>query len=431
RRRGDELIAVLFLDLDSFKTVNDGLGHEAGDELLRNVAARIAKRVRAEDTLARFGGDEFVLLVEDLSSPDDAERIANDLIAAFALPFPIQGREVYVGLSIGIALTESYSEPSVVLRNADAALYRAKSTGRNRSVIFDPHMTTEALARLELETDLRRALDDGTGLFLHYQPIFDLETRQISGCEALVRWAHPSGAVLAPDAFIPLAEETGLIVPLGQWVLTEACRQLRRWQLEHDVPELTVSVNLSSRHFRERHLVNHISEVLDATQLSPAHLILEVTEHVLVDAAARTTLAGLKSLGVGLAIDDFGTGYSSLNYLSAIDADILKIDRRFVSGLPSNGREAAIVRAVLALGDSLDLIVIAEGVETVEQMLALRRLGCHRVQGYLLGRPSAADAFVGLFGQKSVAAGSRPEEIATRLDAVLSDVAPPGFAKSA
>lgn len=397
RRLPDEIRAVLFLDLDNFKTVNDGLGHEAGDELIRAVVARLAKRVRASDTLARFGGDEFVVLLEDLTSAEDATRTADELIAAFTAPLSVQGREVYMGISIGIALAgPDDSEPSMVLRNADAALYRAKSTGRNRSVLFDPLMTNEALARLELEVDLRRALEDGSGLLLHYQPVFDLRTHQLSGCEALVRWVHPSGKMLSPDAFIPLAEETGLIVPLGKWVLTEACRQLRRWQDEFGAMDLTVSVNLSSRHFREHRLVRQVSEVLAATGLSPKDLTLEVTEHVLIDEDARETLAELKALGVGLAIDDFGTGYSSLNYLSAIDADILKIDRRFVSSLTANGREAAIVRAVLALGESLNMTVTAEGVETVDQMLALRRLGCHRVQGFLLGRPSSAELFAGL-----------------------------------
>jgi diguanylate cyclase (GGDEF)-like protein/PAS domain S-box-containing protein len=400
RRRSspNELRAVLFLDLDNFKTVNDGLGHEAGDELLRAVAARLAKRVRTADTLARFGGDEFVVLLEDLMSPEDAPRIADELIAGFATPITVQGREVYMGISIGIALAGPQdTDPSLVLRNADAALYRAKSSGRNRSVLFDPHMTREALARLELEADLRRALEDGSGLLLHYQPVFDLRTRRLSGCEALVRWVHPTGATLLPDAFIPLAEETGLIVPLGQWVLTEACRQLREWQLEFGAMDLTVSVNISSGHFREQCLVQQVGDVLAATGLLPANLTLEVTERVLVDAVARKTLTALKDLGVGLAIDDFGTGYSSLNYLSAIDADILKIDRRFVSDLTANGREAAIVRAILALGESLDMTVVAEGIETVDQMLALRRLGCHRVQGFLFGRPVPADHFVGVF----------------------------------
>lgn len=398
RKARGELVAVLFLDLDNFKTVNDGLGHEAGDELLRAIARRLHQEIRVEDTLARFGGDEFAILLETLESAEQAAAIADRIGVAISVPIVLQNRELYMTASVGIALAGvGDTDPGVVLRNADAALYRAKASGRNRSVVFDPNMTLEALARLELEADLRRVLETGSGLLLHYQPVFDIVRGRLVGCEALVRWIYPHGGLIGPDVFVPLAEETGLIVPLGEWVLVEACRQLREWHDRAGSRALSVSVNLSPRHFRDPSLVGFVERQLAAHALRPEHLVLEVTEGVLVDEQARATLARLKAAGVGLAIDDFGTGYSSLHYLGAIEADGLKIDRRFVSGLAANGREAAIVRAVLALGESLGMRVTAEGVETVAQLEALRRLGCRYVQGFLLGRPFAADAFWTLF----------------------------------
>jgi EAL domain-containing protein (putative c-di-GMP-specific phosphodiesterase class I) len=265
-------------------------------------------------------------------------------------------------------------------------------------------MTLEALARLELEPDLRRVLETGAGLVLHYQPIFDVQTQRLVSCEALVRWVHPHGGLIGPDVFLPLAEETGLVVPLGEWVLNEACRQLKEWHALSGLAELSVSVNLSPRHFRDAGLVAQVVALLDQYDLEPSHLVLEVTEGVLVDEQARETLSRLDDLGLGVSIDDFGTGYSSLNYLGALDADGLKIDRRFVSGLTEKGREAAIVRAIIALGDSLGMTVTAEGVETAEQLQTLRRLGCHRMQGFLIGKPASAADFATHFLGTSPAA---------------------------
>ena len=395
RQRQSGAIAVFFLDLDNFKTVNDGLGHEAGDELLTAVAARLQSQIRPEDTLARFGGDEFVVLAEEVDSPRHAVTIAERLIEAMSEPISIAGRQVYTGVSIGIALSgDALTNPNEMLRNADAALYRAKASGRGRYVMFDPQMSLDALAKLEMEDSLRQALETNTGLVLHYQPIIEMAGGEMIALEALVRWQHPDGALIGPDTFIPLAEETGLIAALENWVLSEGCRQFMAWDLAFPYfNSIHLSINLSPRRCRESGVVEQIINVMSGAGIETNRLTLEITESVLVDEEAHLTLAALKAAGIRLAIDDFGTGYSSLGYLSRIAIDFLKIDRQFIAGMMEYKQRAAIVEAIVALGHSLGPRVTAEGIETPEQLHELRRLGCDHGQGYLLGRAVPANEF--------------------------------------
>jgi diguanylate cyclase (GGDEF)-like protein/PAS domain S-box-containing protein len=403
--RGGPPPCVLFLDLDNFKPVNDSLGHAAGDALLVEVAARLRACVRPEDTCARFGGDEFALLLE--RAPDDAARAtAGRVVEALGAPFPLGGTGVVVGVSVGIAhagLGESVDE---VLRNADIAMYRAKAAGRGRAEVFEPSMHAAARRRFELEAELRRAIesvesdrDDGAGtLVLYYQPVVDLEHRRLYGAEALVRWRHPGRGLVPPIDFIPIAEETGLILPLGRWVLREACRQLRAWHDAHpDVPTV-VSVNLSARQLARPELVAEVADAVADAGAPAARLVLEMTEGMLIhdNRATLERLDALKSLGVRLAIDDFGTGYSSLSYLERFPVDVLKIDRSFVRGVGRNGHESPVTLAVISLARALGMVAIAEGVETERQLERLRELGCDRGQGYLFGRPEPAAAMTAL-----------------------------------
>jgi diguanylate cyclase (GGDEF)-like protein/PAS domain S-box-containing protein len=382
-------VGILFLDLDRFKLVNDVHGHQAGNELLRNLAVRLGQALRPGDTVARFGGDEFVVLCSELSGETEAISIAARIEGLLTAPFDL-GSEVFLTASIGITLSTGDDTADDLLRNADAAMYRAKERGGNRYEIFDDAIRARAMTKLETGNELRRAIERGE-LRLHYQPEIDLETGVCTGAEALVRWEHPTRGLLAPDHFIPLAEETGSIVPLGAWVLRNACRQAARWRRSGDGPP-TISVNLSARELIEPDIVTKVSDALDSAALDPAALCLEITETSLVEdpESAAVVLAALRELGVRISIDDFGTGYSSLLYLRAYPVDCLKIDRSFVAGLGQNHQDDVIVASVVSLAQAFGLRVVAEGVETATQAQALRRMGCDLGQGYLWSRPVPA-----------------------------------------
>jgi diguanylate cyclase (GGDEF)-like protein/PAS domain S-box-containing protein len=380
-------IAVMFLDLDNFKVVNDSLGHKAGDQLLVSVAERLVGCLRSVDTAARLGGDEFTVLLEDLATPDDALVVADRIAKHLNEAFQLDGREVFVTASIGIALSDGHDNgqnAESLLRTADLAMYQAKTNGKARYAVFDPAMNERAWKRLETETDLRYALERQE-FVLHYQPIVDMATGHIEEVEALVRWQHPERGLIPPAEFIPLAEETGLIVPLGRWVLEQACSQLRTW----GVDDLVVSVNLAARQFQDPRLVEDVGRILAETGLAPSQLKLEITESAaMLDAVAtEATLRQLKTLGVSLAIDDFGTGYSALSYLKRFSVDTLKVDRSFVNGIGEDADDTAIVSAIIALAHTMGLEVTAEGVETADQQARLQRLGCNRGQGYYFARP--------------------------------------------
>jgi diguanylate cyclase (GGDEF)-like protein len=395
RRRGSA-VAVLFLDLDNFKVVNDSLGHAAGDELLIAVGARLHETLRRSDTVARFGGDEFAILVEDVASEHDAVRVAEQVAALFVHPFPLEGREHFVSASIGIAISDGAAGlPETLIRNADAAMYRSKAQGRGGYELYDEIMRARALERLRIEGELRVA-QSRSQLRLAYQPIVSLKTGEVTGAEALVRWAHPERGELAPDQFISVAEDSGLIIRLGEWVLGVACEEAARWARRRpDGPPLSVAVNLSARQVAEPRLAGVVEEALVRSGLDPANLVLEITESVLLEdaEAPAQTLRAVKDLGVRLVLDDFGTGYSSLGYLKRLPLDGLKIDRQFVDGLGTDSDDTAIVSAVTGMARGLGLEVIAEGVETVAQRDALRDLGCQRAQGFLFGRPVPAESF--------------------------------------
>ncbi len=411
-RRQQTTVAVVFLDLDNFKLVNDGLGHEAGDHLLVAVAGRLRDSVRPGDTVARLGGDEFTILAEDLADEQTISDITERIVEALRQPIMAGGQEVFTTVSLGTAVSVGGPEtPEDLLRDADTAMYRAKSNGKAQRVVFDRSMNTQAVERLELETDLRRALANGE-LVCHYQPIMLLETGGISEVEALVRWEHPVRGLIPPGRFIPLAEESGIIVALGRWVLEEACRQAREWQrLCPHQPPLTVSVNLSARQLQQPELVEDVVAILSRTGLHPTSLKLEITESVMMlnSEATLPKLLRLRSLGIRLAVDDFGTGYSSMAYLSSLPIDTLKVDRSFVTGIGQSMESFAIVRAIVMLAKALNLCVTSEGIETREQLARLKMLGCNQGQGYLFARPMPAEAF-GVLLQEQHAAPDRPAE---------------------
>jgi diguanylate cyclase (GGDEF)-like protein/PAS domain S-box-containing protein len=391
--RHPQPIVVLFLDLDNFKTVNDSLGHAAGDQLLVQVAQRLRTCLRVVDTIARLGGDEFAILLQDARHPEDSVAVAERITAELRLPFRIEGKEVFVGTSIGIASSSVGDTAEELLRNADAAMYIAKSQGKGCYEIYEPHMHAQAMERLDLEADLRRAVERGE-FVLHYQPIIDMRTGQVAGAEALVRWYHPERGLLAPGAFIPLAEETGLILPLGRWVLEEACRRGRQWQARYPRrPPLTITVNLSGRQLQQPDVVETVALALGGAGLEPTGLILEVTESVMMQNTEVTLskLQQLRGMGVRIAIDDFGTGYSSLSYLQRFPVDILKIDKSFIDGVGGAMGEGALARAIIALGDTLRLRTIAEGVRSMEQVGQLKQFGCELGQGYYFAKPMEAD----------------------------------------
>ncbi len=391
-RRG-ELLAVLFLDLDRFKVINDSLGHSVGDQLLVGISQRLAVCLRPEDTIARLGGDEFAILLEDVKDASAAAAVAERLGAELQRPFVFEGRELFVTVSIGIALTISRRmTPEDILREADLAMYHAKARGKARHEVFDKSMNKPAQDRLGLELDLRHAITRGD-FTLHYQPVVALDSGRITEVEALIRWKHPERGLLFPADFVALTEETGLIVPLGRWIITEACRQLQEWRAAGVVTPLVMSVNLSARQLQHLHLVDDVAHALEETRIDPGALRLEITETVVMQEAPSTLakLEALKKLGVRLAIDDFGTGYSSLGYLKRFPVDTLKIDRSFVNGIGRDVEDTAIVRAVITVAKSLGLAVTAEGIENDGQLTELRALGCDRGQGYLFAKPISGD----------------------------------------
>ena len=400
--RHREWVVLMFLDLDRFKPINDSLGHAAGDRMLKDVAIRLAACVGEDDTVARMGGDEFTLLLQSNSTREDALHraihVAEQILASLARAFVLEGREFFVTASIGIALSpQDGNELSQLMKNADTAMYHAKERGKNNFQFYQADMNASALERLELEGDLRHALEQGEFL-LHYQPQFSGNGKRLTGVEALLRWQHPKRGLVAPNAFIPVLEELGLVVQVGDWVLAEATRQLSLWhQNRIRVPK--VSVNLSARQFSDGNLHQRIQRILGYSGIPAACLELELTESILMQdvGAAMNTLNDLKSLGLCIAIDDFGTGYSSLNYLKQFPIDVLKIDRSFVDGLPQGEQDGQIARAIIAMAHSLNMTVIAEGVETQEQLDFLRNHACDEVQGYLLGRPMTAQQFESQF----------------------------------
>jgi diguanylate cyclase (GGDEF)-like protein len=395
-----EQLAVLFLDLDRFKVINDSFGHDAGDRLLVQLAERLAAAVRPGDTLARFGGNEFTILCEGITDESEALAIAERVRRVMSEPVQLPEGEVFVTGSIGISmaggdagLAGGRAEPETLIGNADAAMYRAKARGGDRQEVFAEALRNTAKHRLAISSSLHRALERGEFRVL-YQPTVSLETGQLVGVEALLRWLHPERGLLGPGEFIGLAEETGLIVPIGASVLAQACREAERWrEAGPDGTPLTISVNLSARQFAHPDLVSVVAEILSGTGTDPATLRLEITESVLMDDAATTNeaLVALRELGVRLSIDDFGTGYSSLTYLKRFPVDELKVDRSFVDGLGDDPEDSAIVAAVVNLAHTLDLRVVAEGVETEAQSLHLRKLGCDAAQGFYFGHAVPPD----------------------------------------
>ncbi|EJN29299.1 PAS domain S-box/diguanylate cyclase (GGDEF) domain-containing protein [Pseudomonas sp. GM78] len=400
-------VVLMFLDLDRFKPINDSLGHAAGDRMLKEMATRLLGCVDDDDTVARMGGDEFTLLLQPRANREialtRAIHVAEQILASLVKPFVLEGREFFVTASIGIALSpQDGNELSQLMKNADTAMYHAKERGKNNFQFYQADMNASALERLELESDLRHALEQNE-FVLYYQPQFSGDGKRLTGAEALLRWRHPRRGLVPPGDFIPVLEELGLVVDVGDWVIGEACRQLKTWhQAKVRVPK--VSVNISARQFSDGQLGTRIATILRDTGLPPACLELELTESILMRevSEAMQILAGLKNLGLSIAVDDFGTGYSSLNYLKQFPIDVLKIDRTFVDGLPSGEQDAQIARAIIAMAHSLNLAVIAEGVETQEQLGFLREHGCDEVQGYLFGRPMPANTFEGQFSNDAL-----------------------------
>lgn len=392
-------VAVIFFDLDNFKIVNDSLGHASGDQVLRVIADRVRGCLRRDDTAARLGGDEFTILVEGVSSVDQVMPMAHRLIGELRDPIRLEGRDFFVGGSMGIAVSiPNQDSADELLRKADLAMYHAKSNGKGCFAVFDDQLNAAAMERIDLETDLRRAIERRE-LQVYYQPIVSLDDGRIREVEALVRWRHPLRGLIAAAGIIPVAEETGLIIELGQWVLEEACQQVRAWQLRYPCdPPLSLSVNLSAQQFRHAALANEMNAALRASALEPGSLTLEITESVLIrdPAGAVAKLKALKDAGVRLAIDDFGVGYSSLNCLKQFPVDTLKIDCSFVRGIEQNPSDRAVAQSIVALATAFHLGVIGEGIETQEQVAQLQTLGCNRGQGYFFSPPLPTEAFTAL-----------------------------------
>ncbi|MDP3773994.1 MAG: EAL domain-containing protein [Gemmatimonadales bacterium] len=405
KRREDYAYAVVVLDIDRFKLVNESLGYSTGDQLLTAIARRLERCVRPGDTAARLGGDEFALFLDDIHDVGDAIRVADRIENELKQPFVLGTQEVFGSASIGIALSVAgYDRPEDFLRDADLAMYRAKEQGGARHEVFQVEMHKHAVAMLQLETDLRRALERDEFL-LHYQPIVSMRSGKIVGFEALARWQHPQRGLVQPASFIPVAEQTGMIVPLGLWVLREACRQIKVWQqLAGPEHPLAMSVNLSAKQLLQPDLVDQIALILKETGLDAHTLQLEITESVIVENAesAVSMLARLRALNVQLHMDDFGTGYSSLSYLHRFQIDTLKIDRSFVSNLGLRGENSEIIRTIVTLARNLGIDVIAEGVETEEQLALLRAIGCAHVQGFLFSEPIPGDAAIALLGSARI-----------------------------
>jgi diguanylate cyclase (GGDEF)-like protein len=394
KRHKNFRFAVLAVELDRLKLVNDSLGRQVGDELLAAVARRLETCIRAEDMVARLGGDEFAILLESLSSDADGGRVAERIQRALAAPLPLGGHEVFASANIGVVLSSSGLEsPAAIVQSAGIAMSRAKASGRARYAMFDGAMQTRALRRLTAETDLHRAVERRE-FVVHYQPLVTLSTGRITELEALVRWRHPERGLVPPLEFIPLAEETGLVLPIGSWVLAEACRQTREWQrrFPREAP-LAISVNLSVKQFAQPGFVGHVAETVARGGLDPRSLKLEITESFAIDDAARTRtmLEELKRLGVRIYLDDFGTGYSSLGYLHQLPLDAIKIDRSFVTRMETGVTHLQLVRTVRTLAQNIGVSAVAEGVETSAQLKTLRELGCEYAQGYLFSKPVAPD----------------------------------------
>jgi diguanylate cyclase (GGDEF)-like protein len=394
-RRHGQPVAVLFLDLDDFKTINDSLGHEAGDALLREAAIRIASAVRADDTAARLGGDEFAVLAETFAHDDDALIIATRLLAALAEPFEVAGRELRVSASVGLAWSDGSIGVRELMRDADTAMYAAKDAGKNTIRAFEAGMHRRVLDRLELTGELQQAIEQEQ-FELEYQPVVNLQTGQIYGAEALVRWSHPERGRVAPAEFIPLAEETGLIVPLGEWILRTACEQAGRWNRQRpDRPPVAMGVNVSTRQLHDPSFPDLVRDALASSGVAPDSLALEITESLLPEdgAAVIERLAELAALGVHVTVDDFGTGYSSLSRLHHFPIDTVKIDRSFIGVLERDPSKVQLVQGIVSLAESLDLVVVAEGIEHPEQAEQLRAMRARYGQGYLFSPPVAPDRF--------------------------------------
>jgi diguanylate cyclase (GGDEF)-like protein/PAS domain S-box-containing protein len=401
-RRNHHLLAVLFLDLDGFKNINDSLGHSIGDRLLQSVSSRLLGCVRKSDTVSRQGGDEFVVLLPEVTHAPDAGISAAKIIAELRNAHSIGERQLHITASIGISTYPDHGENGeTLIKNADTAMYHAKQSGRNNYQFFKPKMSLRAVERQSLEGQLRYALERQE-LLLHYQPKVNLKTGAISGVEALLRWQHPERGLLLPDQFLTIAEDTGMIVAIGEWVLCEACRQTREW-LDAGVSAVPVAVNISFLEFRSRQFLEHVQAVLKDTGLDPRYLELELTETVLMQHAESTiyVLGQLKDLGLRLAVDDFGTGYSSLTYLTRFPIDSLKLDQSFVRNIIANSSDAIIISAVIGMAKSLKQSIVAEGVETIEQLAFLQAHGCDEGQGYYFSRPAPANQFATLLEMRS------------------------------
>ena len=391
RTKNSPKVGVLFMDLDSFKTINDSLGHEAGDRLLVAVAERLRNRLRTEDVLARFGGDEFAVLLQDTAGTSEAIRVAQRIAEDLREPFTVDDFQVSVSTSIGITLgtAQANDDPEGMLREADAAMFRAKEQGPGRYAVFDPAMQARAQERLELEAELRRGLEQEE-FVLYYQPEVSLHDGKMVGFEALLRWQHPERGLLKPAAFVPLAEETDLIAPIGRWVLEEACQQAKRWKEERPLASpMTMEINLSSKQLRRQGLVRTVEEALARADLEAHTLALDMTETALIRTSEDNTQAldALKEMGVRLGLDDFGTGYSSLSYLKRLPVDRVKVDKSFVKGLGENATDTALVRMIIDLCHTLGVEVLAEGIENSEQAALLRDMGCDLGQGYYFAQP--------------------------------------------
>lgn len=406
-RRNKHKLAVLFVDMDRFKVINDSMGHDVGDLMLQETAQRMRSCLREEDIVARYGGDEFTCVLLDVHNEEDVEKVVDKLIDVLSKPYVLLGHEYFIGSSIGISLYPDNGEDSKELvKNADAAMYSVKESSGHSHCFFTPEIGKLVSQRVQLEIDLRHAVNRDE-FVLYYQPQVDLRSGHLSGIEALLRWNHPEHGLLNPDAFIPLAEQTGLIVPIGRWVMEHACRQYKQWRDQGLVPpntSLNAAVNISGQQFRQGDFTRMVAEVLKETGLEPHSLELEITESVIMDAAdtAVEVLQEIKEMGVQLAIDDFGNGFSSLGYLKHFPIDTLKIDKVFTRHLPGDRNDAAIVHAILSLAYSLGMRVVAEGVENVEQLYFLRKNGCHNAQGYLLGRPVEAEEMLKMIRDEEI-----------------------------
>lgn len=393
-QRNGTMIGVLFLDLDKFKRINDSLGHENGDHLLREVATRLRQSVRGDEIVARFGGDEFTMLIGPLRNADDASRVAQRIVRAFAEPVQLEGQELFASTSIGISIYPTdAADSSDLIKNADTAMYAAKSMGRNGYRFYDRSMNESTLAKLEFDVAMRHGLSRGE-FVLHYQPRVDARTNQVIGCEALIRWNHPTQGLILPGKFIGIAEDSGFIIPMGKWVLDQACWRQRAWR-DMGLPRIPIAINLSALHIVQPEIVADIQKTLTRHGIEGRDIELEVTESVFLQDTPNSAaiLGDLSAMGIKIVIDDFGVGFSSLNYLQRMPVNTLKIDRSFVSQAPRNNRNGAIVKAIVAMANSLGLGVIAEGVETLEEKDFLLGIGCHEMQGYLFGRPVPENEF--------------------------------------